>query len=148
MNDTDYAQWQIERAIKAAQYALDQKDLVTFANYFTEDGKLFRPTSKDPVCGRDAIIAVYQNNPSERLNRHLLSNVHVTHMAEGVAHSVSYVTLYSATQTAHEKPVTGWPLQRALVGEYHDTWRRTSDQWLLSERRALFSINLLIGEAQ
>lgn len=148
MNDIDYAHWQIERDIKAAQYALDQKDLVTFANCFTEDGKLFRPTSTEPVCGRDAIIAAYQSNPSERLNRHLVSNVHVTHIEADSASSVSYVLVYSATTSNEDKPVFGWPMQRALLGEYHDIWQRVSGQWLLAERRALFSINPLAGESQ
>ncbi|GAB3091206.1 hypothetical protein G8770_12575 [Aestuariicella hydrocarbonica] len=71
---------------------------------------------RDPVCGRETIIAAYQNNPRDRLSRHLVSNVHITPLEAGVAHSVSYVTLYSATESGQETTLTGWSVQRAVQG--------------------------------
>lgn len=146
MNETRYLQSQIENAIIASQNALDQGDVVTFSNYFAEEGRLVRPAASDPICGRDAIMAAYQNNPPERLNRHVISNVQVNRVDEHEANSISYVTLYSATQTDQPKPVFGWPVERILLGEYHDRWRYRSGQWLLLERRAFFSINLQSGD--
>lgn len=147
MNNNEHAQWQVNRAIVAAQHALDQGDYSAFANHFMEDGQLFRPTSTDPLVGRDAIRAAYEKNPTDRLSRHVISNVQVTLLDDTEANAISYVMLYSTTQTADDKPVFGWPVERVLLGEYHDHWIRKFDQWLLAKRHALFTMNLTAGDA-
>lgn len=142
MNQHELDCWRIEQAIISAQYHLDQREFTRFSEHFVEQGKLFRPTSETPIEGRAAIVAAYLKNPPERFNRHTLSNVFVKDISDNHAQSVAYVTLYSASQRDEEKPIFGWPAQRCLLGEYHDVWQRHGDEWLLSERRALFTINV------
>ncbi|EAR08636.1 nuclear transport factor 2 family protein [Reinekea blandensis] len=143
MNQHELDCWRIERALVSAQYNLDQRDFNRFTEHFSEQGKLYRPTSATPLIGREEIAAAYAKNPAERFNRHTISNVFVSDISDNAAHSIAYVTLYSASQNEGGKPTFGWPVQRCLIGEYHDHWQRNGETWLITERRALFTIAML-----
>lgn len=131
----------IERLIITAQHALDQQRYEQFANYFHAAGKLYRPTSETPIVGPLAIAEAYQKNPSDRVNRHLLTNIFVTLTAKDTASAITYVNLYSADTGAIEKPVFGFPVQRCLVGEFYDQFIYQHPDWKIAERRAVFVLN-------
>lgn len=135
----------IEREIISAQHELDQRQYENFVQYFTEGGKLFRPTSDEPLVGRKSILESYKANPANRCNRHIISNVMVTMKGERQAMAVTYVTVYSADTTDEPRPVFGYPLSRCLLGEYHDQWEKHGQQWLLAERKAVFTLNTMHG---
>ena len=131
----------IHRLVLDAQHALDTKAFDDFVQLFTPEGRLYRPTTPEPLVGRDAIHQAYLNNPPNRLNRHLVTNQRVTLLSDTEAHSLAYVTLYSSEAGERESDVFGAPVHRSLVGEYHDHCVFTDDGWRLKERRALFVLN-------
>ncbi|WP_127557371.1 nuclear transport factor 2 family protein [Saccharospirillum alexandrii] len=142
------AEQAIHRLILDAQQAIDTQQFDDFAALFTHEGRLYRPTTPEPLIGREAIRQAYLNNPPNRLNRHLVTNQRVRLMSETEAHSLAYVTLYSSEAGERKSDVFGAPVHRSLVGEYHDHCVLTDDGWRLQERRALFVLNQSIASQQ
>ncbi|WP_037341137.1 nuclear transport factor 2 family protein [Saccharospirillum impatiens] len=139
--DTLLAEQAIHRLVLDAQHALDTKQFGDFAALFTPEGRLYRPTTPEPLIGRDAIVQAYRKNPPNRLNRHLVTNQRVTLVSATEAQSLAYVTLYSSEAGDQESDVFGAPVHRSLVGEYHDRCVLTDAGWRLQERRAVFVLN-------
>lgn len=146
--DTLLAEHAIHRLVLDAQHALDTKAFDEFVQLFVPEGRLYRPTTPEPLVGREAILQAYRSNPSNRLNRHLVTNQRVTLLSETEAHSLAYVTLYSSEAGEREAEVFGAPVHRSLVGEYHDRCVLTDDGWRLQERRAVFVLNQPIASQE
>ncbi|MEP4547030.1 MAG: nuclear transport factor 2 family protein [Saccharospirillum sp.] len=142
------AEHAIHRLVLDAQHALDTKAFDEFVQLFVPEGRLFRPTTPEPLVGREAILQAYLNNPPNRLNRHLVTNQRVTLLSDTEAHALAYVMLYSSDAGERESDVFGAPVHRSLVGEYHDHCVLTDDGWRLQERRALFVLNQPIASQQ
>lgn len=142
------AEQAIHRLVLDAQNALDTKAFDDFVQLFVPEGRLYRPTTPDPLVGREAILQAYLNNPPNRLNRHLVTNQRVRLLSDTEADSLAYVTLYSSEAGELEPEVFGAPVHRCLVGEYHDRCVLTEDGWRLQERRALFVLNQPIASQQ
>jgi hypothetical protein len=139
--ETLLAEQAINRLVLDAQHALDTKDFHAFVQLFVPEGKLYRPTTPDPLVGHEAILQAYLKNPPNRLNRHLVTNQRVTLLSATQAETLSYVTLYSSEAGEQESEVFGAPVHRSLVGEYHDRCVLTDSGWRLLERRAVFIMN-------
>ncbi|HET8902614.1 MAG TPA: nuclear transport factor 2 family protein [Saccharospirillum sp.] len=142
------AEHAIHRLVLDAQHALDTREFDDFVQLFTPEGRLYRPTTPEPLVGRESIRQAYLKNPPNRLNRHLVTNQLVTLVSETEADSLAYVTLYSSESGELESEVFGAPVHRSLVGEYHDRCVLTDDGWRLQERRALFVLNQPIASQQ
>lgn len=146
--DTLLAEHAIHRLVLDAQHAIDSKAFDEFVQLFVPEGRLYRPTTPEPLVGREAILQAYLNNPPNRLNRHLVTNQRVTLLSDTEARALAYVTLYSSEAGERESDVFGAPVHRSLVGEYHDHCVLTDDGWRLKERRALFVLNQPIASQQ
>ncbi len=134
----------IEDLLHTAQHALDEKDYPGFARLFTENGRLYRPTTPDPLVGPEAILASYAQNPANRFNRHLITNLRVEPASANEARAHAYVTLLSTEEGDKVTDTFGTPAHRCLVGEFHDHCIRTEQGWRFLERRAEFTLNLPI----
>lgn len=143
----DAVRTQVSAAVIAAGQALDFRDYDGFGDYLTDDCRLYRPTADEPLRGREAIVSGYRKTPPSRLNRHVISNIHVTPDGQDQARAISYVTLFSSDQGDQTDDPKGAPVQRCLVGEFHDQWRRsTQGIWQIAERRARFVLQFPVPE--
>lgn len=127
----------IDLVLRAAAYA-DAGDAQRFAQLFAEDAVLKRPTG-EPLHGRPAIEAAYQQRPAGRITRHLLTNICVDMHEAETASAHSQVLLWSCDDS---EPVTAYGRKahgRQLLGEFEDHFcRRADGQWLIARREARF----------
>jgi uncharacterized protein (TIGR02246 family) len=126
------------RLVLESVAANDRQDFESFAELFTIDGLLHRP-SGEPLRGREQIIASYRLRPRNRITRHICSNILVTVDSPKSAHVVTYVVLYSADATAQKEGYFGVKCEpRTLIGELEDKLALTEFGWRIAERRARF----------
>lgn len=136
----------VEDLIIRTGKAIDSKQFQALEHCFHSEGKLYRPTTAEPLVGPEAIAASYAGNPPDRLNRHLVSNLSVIVQSPTEARSHCYVTLYSSEAGDAVTEVFGAPLHRCLVGEFNDVCVKTDAGWRILERRAAFTLNMPLGE--
>lgn len=128
------------RLVLDAAASVDQQDYEAFAALFLPDGVLYRPTDHHtPIVGREAILAVYQARPADRLSRHICSNMRVWVESETRASVHTYVQVFSGPVQESEGIA---PCSQARVGEFYDLCVKQEEQWFLAERRAKFTLNL------
>lgn len=138
----------VEDLILETGRCIDSKDFQGLTHCFHPDGRLYRPTTPDPLVGPAAIAESYGKNPAERFNRHLVSNLRVTIESATEARAVSYVTLYSTEAGEQVAETFGAPVHRLLIGEFHDRCVKTDAGWRILERRAEFTLRMPVGESQ
>lgn len=136
----------VEELIIRTGKIIDSKDFQSLDQCFHADARLYRPTTPEPLVGPQAIAASYQQNPAQRLNRHLVSNLSVTIDSATEARAHCYVTLYSSDEGDQVEAVFGAPLHRCLVGEFHDHCVNTDAGWRILERRGSFTLKMPVGE--
>ncbi|HEX7082160.1 MAG TPA: nuclear transport factor 2 family protein [Gammaproteobacteria bacterium] len=125
------------RLVLESVAANDRQDYEAFADLFTSDGLLHRP-SGPPLVGRDEIIDSYRSRPRNRMTRHVCSNIIVTAESTATARGLTYVVLYSADALRAEGPFGAKCDPRTLIGELEDAFRLTASGWRIAERRARF----------
>ena len=109
---------------------LDAGEHDAVAALFAEDASYARPTDPDnPLRGRVAILAEFKGRPA-RIARHIISNVAVEVESETEARGHCRVVLYIGSGT--DAPA---PIERTLVGDFDDRFRKVGDQWLFAERK-------------
>ena len=135
----------VEDLVIEAQNALDDRDFGRFAALFVDNGRLYRPTTPDPVVGPEAIRDSYGKNPPNRFNRHLITNFRIDIHSSVEVKARAYVTLMSTEAGDQVADVFGAPVHRCLVGEFHDHCVRTRNGWRFQERRAEFTLNMPIA---
>lgn len=112
--------------------ALDTRNWTALGEAFTEDARGYGAT------GRDAVVACVREHlggcgPSQ----HLLGNVRVTVDGE-TASSLTYARVHHLGLGDRAGDFY------ECMGEYHDTWVRTPEGWLLTGRR--FSVTIELGD--
>ncbi|MEP7349815.1 MAG: nuclear transport factor 2 family protein [Sphingorhabdus sp.] len=101
----------------------DAGDWDAVAGFYTDDGRMSRPTAPDDfVEGRAAILAAFKNRPA-RTTRHICSNIRVTVESEDGATAASQILLFTGSD------------QAPLVGSYVDRLVLTGQGWRFAERR-------------
>lgn len=112
----------------------DAQDYDALASLFTENGEFARPTDPDnPVQGRDAILAAFKARPSDRITRHICTNIEVEAVSRDRANGRMYVFLI--TGDAGEAAAHGInAAPRRLMGEFRDEYVRTPDGWRIARR--------------
>jgi len=100
-------------------FAIDERDAVTWAELFTEDGVFDRGLG-DPVRGRDSLREFVEILPSDL--RHLTVN------------EIIEVVGDRATVRAYLLVLRGRPPVIRFVGESSDIFTRTADGWRFSQR--------------
>lgn len=128
-----------ERVFRAAACA-DANDAAALAECFAEDAVLLRPNA-EPLEGRAAIRAAYQQRPVDRMTRHLVTNLLVEVESPERARARSYVLLWAGS-TGDAPTPSGRPAQaRQMVGEFEDRFVRTAEgRWLIERREARFTL--------
>jgi ketosteroid isomerase-like protein len=113
----------------------DEQDWPAYASLFTEDGVFIRANQPDePLAGREAIRAALAARPAARLTRHLCTNIEIDVLDAEHARGFCYLVLY-AGDASQQGSVAGRPADAAQrVGEYRDTFMRTSEGWRIDSR--------------
>lgn len=138
----------VEDLILMTGDSIDRRAFDQLVHYFHPESRLYRPTMPDPLVGPQAIADSYRNNPSKRLNRHLVSNIRVHIDSATEARVDSYVTLYSSEDGDSICETFGAPLHRCLVGEFHDLCVKSNGGWRILERRAEFTLNMPVARSE
>ncbi|MGH1488389.1 MAG: nuclear transport factor 2 family protein [Acidimicrobiales bacterium] len=105
---------------------------VEVADLFTDDGVW--SSGQETYEGRDAIAKFFGRERGHTKSRHVSSNTAVTPTGADTADGLSYFTLYRYTE---EKPrVPDLDDQPVILGEYRDSFVRTSEGWRIVRRDA------------
>ncbi len=121
-----------ERLVTAYCHHVDHGEASRVAELFTEDGVWASPEAT--MSGRDQLekgFAQRQANEA-RMSRHVCNNFLCDVVDADHATGVVYLTLYRHDGEVGRRisPLEG----PAMVGEYRDTFVRTSDGWRISRR--------------
>ncbi|MEJ2454050.1 MAG: nuclear transport factor 2 family protein [Candidatus Thiodiazotropha sp.] len=125
-------QWECQQHLHKVSLLTDRQDWKGLAMCYAEDGVLTRPSDpKNPIVGRDAILASFRARPP-RITAHLLGNS-VFEIAEPtLVKVVSRVWLVSAPKgEADGAAIADSPL---LAGTFVDELVHDGDRWLISCR--------------
>jgi uncharacterized protein (TIGR02246 family) len=124
-----------------AAAGVDAGDADRLAMLFTEDAVLVRPGA-EPLRGRAAIRHAYAQRPSERITRHLLTNVRVDVESPTHARVHSLVLLWTGSSTDADGPSGRVAHPRQSVGEFDDRLLRDAHGvWLIQRRDARFVLH-------
>ena len=136
-------EWRCEQLVQRFALLNDASDFEALVGLFTEDGVFARPTIPDqPMVGRQVILEQFKKRPPRTI-RHLMANVTITAESHDRASGVCYMILYSGPPLAEgEKgpPKADGP---ALIGAFHDSFRKIGGEWLFSRRQG--SLGLSVG---
>ena len=113
----------------------DRQEWDEMCSLLTENATFARPTDPDnPLKGRAAIQAAYEARATDRITRHICTNMIITAMSPSQASGTMYALLYAGS--------TGNPADlglvadgRQLVGEFADDYVLTEDGWRIDSRR-------------
>ena len=122
-----------ERLIVDSALFNDQRAWTALAGLYTPDGVVVRPNGQR-LEGRDAIEAAYAAGSSDRVTRHLCTNLRVDVDDADSAHATTTVLIASGTR-GDDPNVT------FRVGEFADRFVRTDKGWRIAERRASLMTN-------
>jgi ketosteroid isomerase-like protein len=119
----------------------DHREWAALAALYTAEGVVVRPSGQRLV-GRDEIEAAYAAGPSERVTRHLCTNVAVDVDDADHAHATTTVLIVSGTRSDDPDVTFGIvPNEAHLVGEFADRFERTDEGWRIAERSASLSMS-------
>jgi 3-phenylpropionate/cinnamic acid dioxygenase small subunit len=130
----------IEDLIVRYAWAYDELEFESLGELFVEDATFeMSAPGVAPARGREAIVSFLHAARAGRAARgeqprHLVNNLRVVEVSEGVAHVVSYMTLVVTT-----------PDGRAVVdcaGTYHDRLVEVDGAWMFAARQLTFDRHL------
>ena len=99
---------------------------------FAEDGQFARPTAPDSfVTGRAAILESFESRRSDRVSRHLLTNILISQTGDNTACGTAYARLVTALPgNRADMGLKANPVE--LVGDYRVDFRRTAEGWKIA----------------
>jgi len=121
-----------ERLVTTYCHLVDHGQAAEIAALFTDDGAW--TSSETAMTGRLEIMRGFQRRQNNHLrrSRHICSNLLIDVLDADNARGVAYVTLYRHDGPAGRKTSPlGAP---ELVGEYRDTFARTTEGWRFRRR--------------
>lgn len=109
---------------------IDHRRYDEIAALFTDDGTLDR--WGQVVTGRAALRAWLDTRPTDIVTRHVCTNFEARRIAPGQAEGFTLFTFYRAAGSdgTDKLPLSG----PAMVGEYVDQFRLTSEGWRIARR--------------
>jgi hypothetical protein len=121
-----------ERLALDYSFYADSADWDQWSALFAEDGEMHLSGAvlKGPPAIRKAVSAA----PASALTVHAISNHRIDIVSENEAGGTVYVILYTG-ERKEGQPTTAATLAPAIVGTYHDTYRRTAESWKFAQRR-------------
>jgi hypothetical protein len=113
----------------------DRQEWHEMCSLLTEDATFARPTDPDnPLKGRAAIQAAYEARATDRITRHICTNMIITAMSPSRASGTMYALLYAgAAKNIGDLGIVAD--DRQLVGEFEDDYVLTNDGWRIDSRR-------------
>lgn len=135
MHDDLEVELRCTRTLNRYAIAVGQGDHAAFVALFCEDGVWQRP-GQPQLAGRAAIRAFMEGLDPNQMVRHVNGSVRIDRTGADTAQGISYTTVYNAPgRTGMFAPMQG----PDYVVEYHDSFRRVGDDWLI-ERRDTFIV--------
>ena len=113
----------------------DRQEWSKMCSLLTENATFARPTDPDnPIKGRAVIEAAFEARPTDRITRHICTNMIITAVSPSQASGTMYALLYTgATENRGEMGIIAD--DRQLVGEFEDDYVLTEDGWRIDSRR-------------
>ncbi|MEP7300460.1 MAG: nuclear transport factor 2 family protein [Caldimonas sp.] len=144
MSDTDalLQRLQDERACEALIHAfcfrLDHGESAQVVELFSEDGVFDR--RGEALQGRAAIAAAMAARPANMTTRHVCANIMLAHVSATQITGVTYFQFFRHGPNAAPGSSSAPADLLEVVGEYHDSFERTSEGWRIARRlaRAVF----------
>jgi hypothetical protein len=134
--DSNSIELECARLLLRSIRLFDRKEWRGYAELFAPDGVFVRANQpQEPLQGRSAIQAALESRPTDRLTRHLCTNVEIEVVDSTRAKGSCYLVLFSATETSTEKPLIGLPADTGQkIGEYADDYVRIEEGWRIARR--------------
>lgn len=120
------------RIVHALAFHTDRGEYDLALALFTDDAVMERDGEK--FVGIAALRTAYASRPTNRLTRHVISNTLVTSRGHDSAAATSYVTVYRLPLPPTKQAPPYFAAGPDVLGEHHDTFRRTEAGWRLSAR--------------
>jgi hypothetical protein len=128
------------RIVLDTLYHSDRHEYEAMAALYTEDARLYRPGSDEPLQGRQGILDSYRNRPPQRMTCHLIMAQRFDLLPSGHMRAHSVVVMHATERNRPEDPRNGRQLDpRELIGELEDELVHTADGWRVQLRRARFN---------
>lgn len=121
-----------ERLVHLFVHAVDHRQYDVLRQVLAPDTVFDRLGQR--IEGLEGILAYMASRPPELYVRHVCTNILIDVEAEDAASGSAYFTFYRHQGPAPD-PRAGAPCAGpALMGEYHDSFRRTSEGWRIAFR--------------
>lgn len=117
------------RLVVAFAHHIDHREFDRVAALFTEDGVWDRHGER--LEGPDRILALLERRPPTQIERHVMTNIHVSQESPDECAGTSYVTIFRAESEPGRPAAVEGPVG---VGEFHDRFRLTDTGWKISFR--------------
>jgi ketosteroid isomerase-like protein len=117
------------RLIVAFAHHIDRREFDRVAALFTEDGVWDRHGER--LEGPDQILAQLEGRPPTQIERHVMTNIHVSQESPDECSATSYLTLFRAEAEPGRPAEVEGPVG---IGEFHDRFRLTDTGWKISFR--------------
>jgi hypothetical protein len=91
--------------------------------------------------GRHDILSSFEARPSERVGRHLITNIVIDVLDSSTAKGICYAALYSGTAGVMAEKFGLQAQASQFIGEYEDDFVLTDQGWKFAQRkgRIIFS---------
>jgi 3-phenylpropionate/cinnamic acid dioxygenase small subunit len=123
------------RLVLRSLRAFDERDWTGYSQLFTEDGVFVRANAPaEPLLGREAIRRALAQRPASRVTRHLCTNLEIDVLDEERARGFCYLLLYAGDASQPEAVLGRAADGVQRLGEYRDTFVRTSAGWRIGRR--------------
>ena len=134
-------EWQCQQLVLKFIAHGDRQEWVAMCELLTEDASFARPTDPDrPIEGRANIRLAFESRPTDRITRHICTNIIVAAISPTRATGTQYALLFTGN-AANSGAAGVVAYQRQLVGEFEDDYVLTDGGWRIASRkgRVIFS---------
>jgi hypothetical protein len=120
-----------ERLVVRFAHYIDRGRYEEFAQLFTQDGEFTRRGMSSR--GQDEILASVKQRPANTVTRHVCGAPCFEKVMDDEATAVTYLVMYQADRNESGPTKFSGP---AVIAEYYDVFRNTSEGWRLAQRIA------------
>lgn len=129
MSNQDEIEQACERIITRMAHYMDHGQYEALSRLFTEDGEFNRRGMSSR--GRKEIFDSVSLRPVNVITRHFCSAPCFETVTDSEATAVTYVVMYQSDRNENGPAKLAAP---AVIAEYYDTFRRSSEGWRLAKR--------------
>lgn len=136
MHDTLLDELACAGVTTAWTHGVDNHDIDAILGLFAEDAVLHWRTG-EPMTGHEMIRQVLLSRDPARVTRHVIAPPFVRLVGPDEAKGVTNFVLYDGTRSGADAPDVLPVALPATIGEFHQSYRRTAQGWLISEHRSV-----------